>query len=241
MSRFPSRVPAPTPAAAAELRAEQSRAIGVHGSADDRSDNADLRPAQVGSPTEQDTGSYLNRKPVENRFVRPDQTRPVLHASDAGGGADTWTGGRLRTDESVLAESEYERWTEEPPSDRPLIRWRKSAADTFFSMLLGRKCSQRKAAILLGVNDKRIGKYLDTSTHIPIEVLLALPIEMAIEYADKLFAVRGGSGTRAIASMRTALATLEKPNAVSFRDVDELEDINRRVGAVLLRAAKEGR
>ena len=118
-----------------------------------------------------------------------------------------------RSLESERAETAYVDWSTAPPSDRPLAAQRPALARILFEVLKAHGVSRLRLADMIGVNEKQVRKMLDGRAPIPMATLGVLPIEMALDFMDRIVALRGGQKRSAADRMSAALAAVEREGA----------------------------
>ena len=108
----------------------------------------------------------------------------------------------------MKAEVAYRDWSSAPPTDRPLAAQRTVLAKILFEVLKAHDVSRLRFADMIGVNEKQVRKMLDGRSPVPMAVLGVMPIEMSIDFMDRVVQARGGGVHRAASLLHQGIEGL---------------------------------
>lgn len=72
-------------------------------------------------------------------------------------------------------------------------------------MLQAHGVSQQRFADMIGVNEKQVRKMLDGRTPIPLATLCVMPVEMTLDFIDRVIEMRGAGPARAATFLRRGI------------------------------------
>jgi len=112
---------------------------------------------------------------------------------------------------SYVAEATRRDWAETPPSDHPLNAARPAIAKHLFEVLKQHEVSRSRLAEMLGINEKTVRQWLDTSKPLPFAVVFAMPFDMAADLVRRSIDTRvSASGIRGtLAVLKSALGAID--------------------------------
>lgn len=159
-------------------------------------------------------GKHETDTSIRTEVVRPERAR-----CEAEGRAEGEASSQ-RTGESVRAEEAYRDWSEAPPSQRPIAAHRLTVASELFALLKQHGVSKLRLALMVGVDDKTIRKWLDGRAPVPASIVLALPTDMALDFLARMAALRGCATNAAaeIAKLSTRVELRAAQRALLERD-----------------------
>lgn len=122
-----------------------------------------------------------------------------------------------RTPASLRAEEAFHDWTAVPPSQRPLWKHRGQIADALGVVLKRHDISKNRFAMMLGVDKKQVRRMLACEQPIHIDVLFALPLEVALDFVEILTQARGAGAQRGIVLLGQSIGILRASASATNR------------------------
>jgi hypothetical protein len=89
-----------------------------------------------------------------------------------------------RTSQSLRAEVAFHDWNESPEAERPLVRARIRHASALERVMKKHGVSKSRLALMLGLAERQVSKYLDGSKPIPTTIDDVLPDDMREEFVE---------------------------------------------------------
>lgn len=167
-------------------------------------------------PTHADSASKPQRaRPVDSCSMHPHELRP-----------------EQRTAESLRAEQAWSDLEKTPPSRRPMAAPRASHAAALFETLRAFDVSARRLALMLDVSDRLVRKWLGGAKPVPTSAVSALPVDMALDFLDRLRALVGPGPS----GMDREIERLRR-----MRDLEGALEAQRRIGELVGELAMEAR